>query len=168
MSGTISLRGKTKKIKKMAKQRHEIKKGRSYYKQLGDIEFNPHLLGLLGELTFSIITGLPIDEKLKRNGDGGVDFIYQGVPINVKTTRWKSGLPMLEFEKKYNNFDGVYVYIMVDEERKKGRIIGWIDRDEMPWVWGWKDFGFGERIFVRRKDLHKWNGKVRRFYKHKR
>lgn len=42
-------------------------------------------VGRMGEIGFSILTGLPIDWTYKQGGDKGIDFLFNNYKIDVKT-----------------------------------------------------------------------------------
>ena len=72
-------------MKAYADQRHETHKDHASSRPLSkDYE----LVGLMGELALSQLTGLAPDLKVKPKGDGGVDGrIYLGFSVDVKTAR---------------------------------------------------------------------------------
>ena len=83
-------------------------------------------IGLLGEKSFSLATGLSCDFSYKRNGDSG-DFLIQNIRIDVKTSAkyptYKAGLIYAEHENgvaielKSNIY--VFAYLKSEDTIKK-------------------------------------------------
>ena len=58
-------------------------------------DVNTHIIGAIGELAFSELTGLPVDWSQKKRGDNGIDFVIKNIGIDVKTRKLESKEPDL-------------------------------------------------------------------------
>ena len=54
-------------------------------------------IGLYGEKVFSLLTGFPLDQSKREEGDPGWDFIIDNLKIDIKTASWEN----LNFTKIY-------------------------------------------------------------------
>jgi hypothetical protein len=90
-------------------------------------EYAPHLIGVLGEMAWATVKGVPIDEKIYKVRDKGEDF--RGVEIKT-VTYFGRGEPELkvkvkEFHKKHPQ---VYVLMRVDPNTLEVELLGKISR----------------------------------------
>lgn len=92
-------------------------------------EYAPHLIGVLGEMAWATVKGIPIDEKIYKVRDKGEDF--KGVEIKT-VTYFGKGEPELkvkvqEFNKKHPS---VYVLMRVDPNTLEVELLGKITREK--------------------------------------
>lgn len=103
-------------------------------------EYAPHLIGVLGEMAWATVKGVPIDEKIYRVRDNGEDF--KGVEIKT-VTYFGAGEPELkikveEFRKKRPS---VYVLMRVDPTTLEVELLGKITRDKFNQIKQRKKYG---------------------------
>jgi hypothetical protein len=98
----LVLRAEVVELARLARSRQERARGfateryRKSYEVNGTVNnaFASHLVGCLGEFAVSRLLGLPYKDTPGRTGpDGGVDLVFQGSSVDVKTTT--SGVPRL-------------------------------------------------------------------------
>ena len=129
---------------KMAKERHEQKKNYASCKQLSP---NYELVGILGEMLFSRITGMEMDKELRVSGDDGFDF----PDINIKTSEEHKARHLIEYLDK--EFVGFYVFVVVNLEEKYGYIKGYMPSEQFDDLYKIVDFGYGPRKAVELEHL---------------
>jgi len=103
-------------------------------------EYAPHLIGVLGEMAWATVKGLPIDENIYSVRDKGYDF--KGVEIKT-VTYFGAGEPELkikvqEFNKKHPS---VYVLMRVDPITLEVELIGKITREKFNKIKQRKQYG---------------------------
>jgi len=109
-----------------------------------------HFLGLTGELTVSLESGVPMDTDLLIKGDGGTDFVIEGQRCDVKTsTYWED--PHLKLTPDVERRADIYILVAVNEDLQS-RICGWatageIDKAELV------DYGRGAIHSIREIEL---------------
>lgn len=96
-----------------------------------DSEYMPHFIGLLGEMAWSIHSGLPVDEEIYAVRDGGQDF--DGIEVKTITYFGKDEpelkIPVKEYVKR--NEIKTYVLVRVDVKRPQNvEILGTISRED--------------------------------------
>lgn len=94
--------------------------------------------GLLGEYAVGEFLDEPMDTKLYANGDGGHDFVVNGVTMDVKTARYHGGsaLNRRVDEKTLRPLKAdVYIFCTWNEGRKEIFIRGWATRQQIS-EWG--------------------------------
>lgn len=92
--------------------------------QSKDDPYKPRRIGLLGEVAFGKIFGLPVDIEYKKFGDKQ-DFILNEQKINVKTATWNRGDCLLVYKK-----DGklvpltqdIYINCFIEEENREKEV----------------------------------------------
>lgn len=119
--------------KKLAKKRHNAKnafiRNRGILMTQGSV-YDPHTIGLIGELAYAKHTGEKIDETIYAVRDKGQDFDR----VEVKTiTYFGEGEPELKIKQK--EFDTktpeVYVLVRVDKEKlSQVELLGKISRKD--------------------------------------
>jgi|TARA_R110000824_G_scaffold180900_6_gene361511 hypothetical protein len=88
-----------------------------------------HFLGLAGELTVSLESGVPMDVELLIEGDGGTDFLVEGRRCDIKTsTYWED--PHLRLPPDVERRADIYILVSVNE-RLQSRVCGWATAAEM-------------------------------------
>lgn len=133
----ISLKHVWEKAEQLATERHNQKKN---FKSCLQLSPNYELVGILGEMTFSLLTQQKMDTELKLNGDNGYDFKN----INIKTSEEHKAKHLIEFIDK--EFNGYYIFIVINLEKKYGIVKGRIHSDKFKELADVKDFGYGNRL----------------------
>ncbi len=146
----ICLKNVYELAEKIAKERHEQKKG---YESCLPLSDNYELVGVLGEMVFSLVTQIPMDTELRAEGDDGYDFHM----VNIKTSEEHKARHLIEFTDK--EFNGWYVFVIVHLEKRYGWIEGYIHSDEFKDMAETIDFGYGERLAISIEWLHEYEPK---------
>ena len=124
----------------LGKARQAIHKGHSTPRFFDD-ENTEDIIGAYGEVAFSKLTGIPVDEELRPNGDNGRDF---EVPLNFRTDV-KTARKPFNLLVKVDEIDGpvdIYVLGKFSDETKEVEFIGWQWKSVMK-IQPSKDFGYG-------------------------
>lgn len=124
----------------VANERHKQKKSLPSHNPMSD---NYELVGVLGEMAYSLATGQEMDYTLRIEGDNGTDF--RG-GINVKTSEKGKGRHLIEYMDK--EIPPIYVYVLVDIKRKKATLSGWIRGEDFLKQAEVVDFGYGKRYAI--------------------
>jgi hypothetical protein len=96
-------------------------KGKTGYKSHRPLSEGYEILGTMGELAFSMFSGLPVDKSVKANGDGGVDFTLP-LTIDVKTARKANNLLV----EKGKNMADIYVLAQANPDiSNEVTLLGW-------------------------------------------
>jgi hypothetical protein len=103
-------------------------------------EYAPHLIGVLGEMAWATVKGVPIDENIYKVRDKGEDF--RGVEIKT-VTYFGKGEPELkvqvkEFHKKHPQ---LYVLMRVDPNTLEVELLGKITRKKFDTLKKKKRYG---------------------------
>jgi len=103
-------------------------------------EYAPHLIGVLGEMAWATVKGIPIDENIYKVRDKGEDF--RGVEIKT-ITYFGKGEPELkiklqEFNKKHPK---LYVLMRVDPLTLEIELLGKITREKFSQIKVKKKYG---------------------------
>jgi hypothetical protein len=105
--------------KKLAKKRHNAKntfiRNRGILMREGSV-YDPHTIGLIGEIAYAKFTGEKIDEEIYAVRDKGQDFNK----VEVKTiTYFGDGEPELKIKQKEFETKNPETYILVRVDKKK-------------------------------------------------
>ena len=147
----IDLSKHWEELNKLAKLRDNQKKDYKSTKNWSKSSTN--LIGLIGELCFSIETGLELDREIKPCGDLGYDFMYNGKTYDIKTTVYYTN-PHL---KQYPNpkvWSDYYILVGVNLNKKLAKMFGYALKEELQTAKLF-DYGYGEQRVIENKDLHK-------------
>ena len=88
-----------------------------------------HFLGLAGELTVSLESGVPMDIELLIKGDGGTDFLIDEKRCDIKTsTYWED--PHLRLPPDVERRADFYILVAINKQLQS-RICGWATADEI-------------------------------------
>lgn len=120
-------------IKRLAKKRHNAKntfiRNRGILMKEGSV-YDPHTIGLIGEMAYAKFTGEKIDETIYAVRDKGQDF-YK---VEVKTiTYFGEGEPELKIKQKEFETKSPETYILARVDKKKlssVELLGKISREE--------------------------------------
>jgi hypothetical protein len=125
-----------------------------------------HLIGVVSETVIWLETGLAPDYSLKVQGDGGVDFEFDGVVYDVKgATNMED--PHLKELILQNRHPDVYLLVHVPTEGKvpmyTGRLVGWATTQQLCHascdIHEWegeprtRDYGKGDRYYFTERNL---------------
>jgi len=103
-------------------------------KRFGDLtDERTHYVGLLGEIAVAAYLGVPVDETERLAGDMGVDFLYNGLTIDVKT-RTKEGWDMLFYNDWSDLRADLFVLAWANLYSKVITLAGWEWADEIKKV----------------------------------
>lgn len=108
-----------------------------------------HLIGVAGEFVFAQESGLPIDELLKIDGDGGNDFLNA---IQVKTSTNANDPTLKELLNPKHGWSAYYALVKLDTERKWARYLGWCTGETLR-NGATEDYGLGARKVIRPSQL---------------
>jgi len=86
-----------------------------------------HLKGVCGEKIHSLVTGRPMDDVARINGDGGSDF-PNGIDIKTATV-WQD--PWLKHPVAATKWPRRFVLVALDFDNKRGRSMGWATAEDM-------------------------------------
>jgi hypothetical protein len=119
--------------KKLAKKRHNAKnsfiRNRGILMKEGSI-YDPHTIGLIGEMAYAKFTGEKIDEEIYAVRDKGQDFHK----IEIKTiTYFGEGEPELKIKQKEFETKNPETYILARVDKNKlssVELLGEISREE--------------------------------------
>lgn len=134
----------------ISKERHEQKKNYKTHLQLSD---NYELVGVLGEMVFSLVIQEKMDTELKEGGDDGFDFNM----VNIKSSEEHKAKHLIEFKDK--EFNGFYVFVVVNLDKKYGYIRGYIHSKEFKLISEVINFGYGDRLSIKLDQLHPFTAK---------
>jgi hypothetical protein len=89
------------------------------------------ILGAAGELAARRFLGLP--EGLHDQFDGGVDFVWRGYLVDVKTTKLTPKLNhrFLQWREDKELKADIVLFAAVDLQPKKATVVGWAWADEV-------------------------------------
>lgn len=94
-------------------------------KRLGSrTDLGTHLIGLYGEIAVSRYLGLDIDETSRPGGDNGVDFVYNGYTIDVKT-RPQVGYDLMFYDDWSDLRADIFILVYINEETMVAKLPGW-------------------------------------------
>lgn len=138
-------------LKSIANERESQKK--KYKSTKNWSKESTHFLGLIGELCFSIHTGLKIDKELKVGGDDGYDFIYNGKTYDIKTTSYYSK-PNLTQNLNPKKWADYYILVGVNIDKKVAKIFGYATKEAVQNAELY-DYGYGNRRVIEADNLNK-------------
>lgn len=124
---------KSEYARKLAVQRQDFK-GEALSPRLDDKDpYFEMTVGLMGELAFQYFSNIPVNLKLLKKGDGGVDF---AVPIakkvlglDVKSSQKDDGLLLKAIHAQHRSH--ILVYALVKKEEDLVTLVGWEHRNLM-------------------------------------
>jgi hypothetical protein len=153
----ISLKDKWDYLRGLADKRDNQK--RRYRSTKNWSNYSTHFLGLCGEYTFSLLTGVEFDAELKVKGDPGYDFIIAEKTVSVKTTQyWRD--PHLKEYLSPKHFCDFYFLMGVDIEERRCKMFGWASRKEVEAA-ELIDYGYGQQRVIKHGDLHRYKKLVK-------
>lgn len=134
----------------VAERRHVVKmatraKSNKYDDTKG--EFELHYVGAMGEFGVSKDQGVPMDERVHRGGDDGVDFVINGYECHVKTLTYTGPNPEF-FVNDMDHFTarvGIGARIL---SPTRVEVIGCISRKTFAKNAVERDYGHGPRLAV--------------------
>jgi hypothetical protein len=111
----------------IAKRRQNCRNGYSRSNYYDDL-YEENVVGVVGEMAFEKLTGLPMDRSVRPKGDGGIDFEIDGHTIDVKACR--NPVFLLLKYKERNRCADILVSAKYDNERTI-EFLGWQHRHTM-------------------------------------
>lgn len=116
-------------------------------------ENDSHYIGALGEVAFSKHSGLEVDTWIsEKEGDKGVDFCYNDVTIDVKSTTWFP--PYLREHSVEDLVADVYVLAYIPKNFQNAvYLCGWRSKEDFRDMHKVKDFRYGNKIYLTEKQL---------------
>jgi hypothetical protein len=106
----------------LGEARYKDKKTNSNYRPLSE---NSAMIGVAGELLFSLRTGYPVDTEIRPKGDGGIDFKTPLGTIDVKTHRRASTNGLLVESGKVKAF--IFVLAEYFDEPPAVKLLGFAE-----------------------------------------
>lgn len=106
-------------------------------------------IGLMGEVAFAKLTGLPLDLALRDGGDQGIDFHSSAGTIDVKTTT----TGFLIFDVLSDVRADILVAASVRRARPHVHFKGYVRAEEFIRHHVTRDFGYGPRYVMAHTDL---------------
>ena len=76
------------------------------------------------------VLGVPLDTTYRPEGDGGMDFIKNGIRGDAKATPCLNRPHLIVEPEKVERSD-YFILTPIDMDRKQGYIRGWLSRDEV-------------------------------------
>lgn len=119
-----------------------------------------HLIGVIAEGTFANWLGLDVHQRHEPGGDGFVDFeLSDGRKVDIKGTTRLNGNLLVPTAKPI--VADVFVLVIVNLEKEKGTMVGWIDRNTVLAA-ETKDYGYAYSAvkFVSRSLLKPMNALI--------
>lgn len=123
-------------MKAYADQRHDLHEDHVSSRPLSE---NYELVGLMGELALSQLTGLAPDLAVKPGGDGGTDsHLYLRYTVDVKTARKPYNL----IHEQGKSFADIFVLARYVNDATPAELLGW-EWGARLMVAPVRDFGYG-------------------------
>ena len=113
-------------IERIADERQELHKNHASTRRYS--KHSTDLVGLAGENAYAKAFNLDMDKSRKPGGDGGHDFYFQALRVDVKTTAFTGPNKTLPVEvAPANNRPHAVAYVLAfaDMERRVARLLGW-------------------------------------------
>lgn len=131
-------------------QHRDTVNSRSMMRQQGRPDWWRHHIGALGEIVFSLYSGLTVNTWTIGRGDDGSDF-PGGINVKASDCKTEPRLMILKtmWERKHAK---VYVIVWINEPH--AHILGGITSEEFARVHKSHDWGRGETYFVEANQLH--------------
>jgi hypothetical protein len=109
------------------------------------------LLGVLGEYAVSKFLKIPMDMSCGLEGDGGTDFIFGNLNIQIKTTKYKTGRLVFNNHKEIDS--DIFILCYVNRDATEVCILGYIKKESTESCIKEMDLGRGIRLVVEQKHL---------------
>lgn len=145
----VDLSAEWPRIVELDEERQTAKK--NYKSGLHLSRYSTWLVGLAAEVAISKLTGQPVDEALRPEGDKGQDFICDFGKVDVKGTVYISDPDLVAFPNKRHEAD-YYQLVAVDVENKRARPVGWASTLDVHNA-DRHDYGHGERLRLKSEQL---------------
>ena len=115
-------------------------------------EFELHYIGAMGECAVSKQYDVPMDERVHRGGDNGIDLVINGWDCHVKTIAFTGPNPhyLMDDMSCFTAPVGICCQVL---SPTKVKILGCIHRKEFAKKSTSRDFGYGPRLSLSVKDL---------------
>jgi hypothetical protein len=116
-------------------------------------DFTLNLQGIMGEFCASKYLGVPLDTTVSIKGDDGIDLLYRGHSIQVKTRLVNRDDNYLYFNS-CEHFKADIAVLAIVTSVTEVSLLGWIKREEFCQKSQPGDFGHGPRQYVAQAQLH--------------
>lgn len=83
--------------------------------------------GLCPEAGFAQWAGLDYDPVILRGGDGGIDFVLEGITVQVKSTFYRTGHLVFDTRESFRAMVAVLMWVDRDTPRRQS-VVGWLTR----------------------------------------
>ena len=107
---------------------------------------NPDYLGIRGEMAVAKAFDLPFDPFRGMGVDNGIDFFWNEISIDVKSTVWITGKLMFKSVEKFKSDIAV---LAIELEEDLYRVPGWIRKEDFAET----SFSFKNALAVKQEDL---------------
>lgn len=111
-----------------------------------------HIIGIVGEFVVSLESGKDFDSELKLLGDGGKDFDFGGVTVDVKCSTFVPD-PDLKHPINSHRWPDYFVLVVFSVPRKEAKLLGWTTGDSLKNA-EITDYGYGLQRSMNWKDLN--------------
>ena len=108
-------------IYSIGEQRHQQKDS---FKSTRAWNLKSHVIGIVGEFVVSLESGKPFDAELRLFGDGGRDFQFGEVKVDIKCATFIKD-PDLKHPSDEHRWPDYFVLVAFNEPKKKARLMGW-------------------------------------------
>lgn len=135
-------------LREVSKRRHGVKTQKVDNKRSdADVDF----FGALGEIVFARHFNQKIALYESLGGDAGYDFKINGLTIDTKQTKYKTGRLIVRPGKQ----NKAHIYVLIIGKSEKMSMVGWAfggdfnDKDRMKVI----DLGYGDNLTISQKKL---------------
>lgn len=136
---------------------------RQFHKQANNIptgridptltDWGCHFVGAMGEYVVARELGIPVNEEIYLGGDDGVDFVYYGKTLQVKTIMYGGPDPWIVF----NHLSDFKAWACIPVQIKNPvtvEILGCISRHRFREIYKPCNLGHGDRVGVKVEQLN--------------
>lgn len=110
-----------------------------------------HIIGIVGEFVIYLESGKEFDAELRLFGDGGKDFEFNGLKVDIKCATFFKD-PDLKHPVNEHRWPDYFVLVAFNEAGKKARLMGWTTGESLKKS-EIKDYGYGPQKVMNWKGL---------------
>lgn len=112
-----------------------------------------HIIGVLGEFTVSLESGIEFDAELRIEGDGGSDFkLSNNKTADIKCATFFKD-PDLKHPADSTKWPDYFILVALDFDNKKSRLMGWTTGNKLKSSLV-KDYGYGPQKIMNWRELY--------------
>jgi len=151
-------------IDRIAHLRNDTKKeawNRRYCQKTSDFDMN--VIGLKGEMAFSKIFAVQIDDTVRLSGDNGLDFTLDDQTFQVKSTKYRGGYLYFNSLRDFKTNYAVVTYPFEKDGRTFVEVGGFVSRKKFCEDHKIVNFGYGDRCALEKEDLSDIKNLVSKF-----